>query len=138
MNIMAQAHSDTRDYMAQQARIVHAAFVPLTYRQVFKAMLVNCHAHYKLKVKAMTNTVKVKAIKETCISDTAATDFVIEGTAVDSEGELVHIGFATGNEGSAQKEAEYYMNLDNGFTNVQIMLVMHYHGKSVKEFKIVK
>lgn len=138
MNIMAQAHSDTRDYMAQQARIVHAAFVPLTYRQVFKAMLINCHSHYKLKVKAMTNTVKVNAIKETCISDTAATDFVIEGTAVDSEGEQIHIGFSTGNEGAAQREAEYYLNLDNGFTNVDIYLVMHYVNKGQKEFKIVK
>lgn len=44
MNIMAQAHKDTRSYMAQQA-IMQVA--QKSYKVVFAAMLVNCHYHYK-------------------------------------------------------------------------------------------
>lgn len=47
MNIMAQAHKDTRSYMAQQATMQVAQ---KSYKVVFAAMLVNCHAHYKFKV----------------------------------------------------------------------------------------
>lgn len=48
MNIMTQAHSDTRDYMAQQAKMQVAQ---KSYKVVFAAMLINCHAHYKLECK---------------------------------------------------------------------------------------
>lgn len=128
MNVMAQAHKNTKLFFQAQP------MSSFTYAQVFRDYLKQAHKEYK----AMTNTVKASEIKATCMSDTAATDFVIEGTAIDSEGGLVHIGFSSGNEAAAQSEAEYYLTQGNGFTKVDIYLVMHYVNKGPKEFKIVK
>lgn len=126
MNVMAEAHKQVRELLAVRPNIA--------YRVAFVLALVNAHKEYK----AMNNTVKANAIKTACMADTAATDFVIEGTAVDSEGELIHIGFSTGNEGAAQKEAEYYLTQDNGFTRVNLYLTMCYVNKAKKSVKIVK
>lgn len=128
MNVMKEAHQIVRETIAA------CASVKLNYRSLFRAALIDLHR----KFKEMTSTVKSSDIKSACTADTSATDFVIEGTAVDSEGEQIHIGFSTGSEGAAQKEAEYFLNSSNGFTKVDIYLVMHYVNKGPKEFKIVK
>ena len=135
MNVMAQAHKATKAEIIRLARDYRPGIV-LPYRELFAHFLKKAHKEYKAMTKV--NTVKVTDIKVTCIADKSATDFVIEGTAVDSEGQQVHIGFSTGNEGAAQKEAEYYLNSDNGFKKVDMYLVMHYVNKGQKEFKIVK
>lgn len=130
MNVMAQAHKATKEFFASVTQ------TGLSYATVLKIKLRVKHREYKAMTKV--NTVKATDIKAVCIADTSATDFVIEGTAVDSEGGQIHIGFSTGNEAVVQKEAEYYLNSDNGFTKVDMYLVMHYVNKAPKEFKIVK
>lgn len=62
MNVMKVAHSDTRDYMAQQAIFAAKAgesFVALTYRQVFVAILKSTHAFYKQEAKKMSKELTV-------------------------------------------------------------------------------
>lgn len=135
MNVMKRAHQLT--IKRWNAKLLNG-IQPASYKVLFAIALRDAHKEYKTMIANKTTTVKVTDIKQMCIADTSATDFVIEGCALDSEGMQVDIAFSTGNESVAQKEAEYYLNSENGFSKVDIYLVMHYVDKNPKEFKIVK
>lgn len=127
MNVMKKAHQLTRAYFT------YFKGVSDKYAAVFKRSLVAAHKEFK----AMTNTVKLEAIKAACEADTRATGFAITGTAIDCDGELVRVGYSTGHEGAIQAEAAYYYAPQNGFTSVDLYLTMYY-TTGEKEFKIVK
>lgn len=138
MNIMKIAHSDTKDYMAQQARIVHKDYVALTYRQVFSAMLKNAHWFYKNEKAKAQPTIKLAVIGVTLEVNKDATWFSLEGTATDSEGNKISIGEGGSHAYVVQHGADWYFNHNNGFTNIDLH-ACRWGLEDVKEsFKIIR
>lgn len=136
MNVMAQSHKDTKEYMIERASLKPNSSALLTYRQVFSAMLRNCHWHYK-NVKAMQKTIKLASIGPTFEANKDATWFSVEGTATDSEGNRVHIGYS-GSTIGVQAEADWYFCTTNGFTNIDLYACV-WGLEDVKEsFKIIR
>lgn len=133
MNVMAQAHKDTKEYMIERAIQKPNSAALLTYRQVFSAMLRNCHWHYKNTQK----TIKLSTICATLEEDADATSFSLEGTAIDSEGNKVYIG-ESGSSIGVQAAADWYFSRSNGFTSINLQICV-WGLEDVKEsFKVIR
>lgn len=133
MNVMKEAHKATRAQMAKASNL-------MSYRAVLRVCLRHFHDLNKaeLKVKAMQQkTIKLALIDSTFEANKDATWFSVEGTAMDSEGNRVHIGYA-GSTIGVQAEADWYFCSTNGFTNIDLYACV-WGLEDVKEsFKIIK
>ncbi|ATN92872.1 hypothetical protein QGX11_gp109 [Pseudomonas phage PPSC2] len=136
MNVMAQAHKDTKEYMIERASQKPNSSALLTYRQVFSAMLRNCHWHYKNSQKQ--KTIKLSAIVATLSQDLNATGFGLQGVVTDSEGNKVNVGEYSGSEMKIQNDADYYMSAANGFSKQELFVVSWGLENSKESFKIIR
>lgn len=129
MNVMAQAHKMTREFFKR---------VPsskMSYAGILKENLIITHKEFK--VMQAQKTIKLALIGSTFEANKDATWFSVEGTATDSEGNRVHIGYS-GSTIGVQSEADWYFCRSNGFTNIDLYACV-WGLEDVKEsFKIIR
>lgn len=133
MNMMSQAHQHTRETLAIAKEYGHTLAV--TYKSLFRSILISLHA--KAKEERNQKTIKLALIGSTFEADEDASWFSVEGTATDSEGNRVHIGYS-GSTIGVQAEADWYFCSSNGFTNIDLYACVWGLEDVKQSFKIIK
>ena len=133
---MAQAHKATKAETIRLARDYRPGiFIP--YRELFVHFLKKAHKEFKAMQVQAQKTIKLALIGSTFEANKDATWFSVEGTATDSEGNRVHIGYS-GSTIGVQAEADWYFCSTNGFTNIDLYACV-WGLEDVKEsFKIIR
>lgn len=130
MNVMKKAHEAVREAFA---KVGHG--IKLEYRPLFRAALIDLHK--KDKAMKAQKTIKLAQIGSTFEADKEATWFSVEGTATDSEGNRVHIGYS-GSTIGVQSEADWYFCRSNGFTNIDLYACVWGLEDVKQSFKIIR
>lgn len=136
MNVMAQAHKATKLLilsMSAEGQVQVKAEKP--YGRMFAINLKRFHKEFK--TMQAQKTIKLALIASTLEADKDAEWFGVEGTAIDSEGNQVHIGYS-GSSIAVQAEADWYFNHTNGFTNINLYACV-WNSENIKEsLKIIR
>lgn len=133
MNVMAQAHKTVKEAIKAQVELGNGR--THTYAQMLSIALKL--AHKEFKALQAQKTIKLALIASTLEADKDAEWFGVEGTAIDSEGNQVHIGYS-GSSIAVQAEADWYFNHTNGFTNINLYACV-WNSENIKEsFKIIR
>ena len=131
MNVMKEAHRMTREFFK------NVPSSKMSYAAILKENLKQAHKEYKAMQKPVENTIKVNEIASVLAADIDSDWYSVVGTCTNVEGETVYVRFGCASEKASQSEAAYYFDSKNGYTNIDLTVIVYGIEKANKEYKVI-